>query len=87
MRIRFLIGTNTLGTINILQSLRHKKKCIAVLVTSDKSYKNFEIKRIYRKRHIGGDDPYSASKASAELAINSYFKSYFFKHSKMRLAV
>ena len=37
--------TNTLGTINILQSLRHlKKKCIAVLVTSDKSYKNFEIK-------------------------------------------
>ena len=80
--------TNTLGTINILQSLRRlKKKCIASLVTSDKSYKNFEIKRGYTEKDIlGGDDPYSASKASAELAINSYFKSYFFKHSKIRLA-
>ena len=45
--------TNTLGTINILQSLRRlKKKCIAVLVTSDKSYKILKIKRGYTEKDI-----------------------------------
>ena len=47
-----------------------------------KSYKNKEIKRGYRENDIlGGFDPYSASKASAELIIDSYFES-FFKHKK-----
>ena len=38
--------TNTIGTLNILESLKKlKKKCIVILITSDKSYKNLEIKR------------------------------------------
>ena len=71
--------TNTIGTLNVLESLRGiKKKCIAVLITSDKSYKNLEIKRGYKESDIlGGKDPYSASKSSAELGIQSYINSFF----------
>ena len=71
--------TNTLGTLNVLESLRNlNKKCVAIMITSDKSYRNFEIQRGYVETDIlGGDDPYSASKASAEQAINSYVKSFF----------
>ena len=55
-----------------------KKKCVAVIVTSDKSYKNLEIKRGYKENDLlGGIDPYSSSKASAELIIQTYLKSYF----------
>ena len=85
-------SSNTLGTINILECLREiqfKKKCICVLITSDKSYKNIEIKKGYKEHdELGGKDPYSASKASAELAIKSYHQSFFHnKKSKIRLAV
>ena len=49
-----------------------------IIITSDKSYKNLEIKRGYTENDIlGGDDPYSASKASAELVIKLVFKIFF----------
>ena len=83
-------NTNTIGTLNVLESLRSfKKTCIAVIITSDKSYKNLEIKRGYKENDIlGGKDPYSASKASAELAIQSYINSYFsFKKNKVFIGV
>ena len=52
-----------------------------VLITSDKSYKNLELKRGYRENDIlGGVDPYSASKASAEIIIQSYF--HYFKKTE-----
>ena len=82
--------TNTLGTLNILESLREiKKKCIVVLITSDKSYKNLEIKRGYKENDIlGGKDPYSASKAAAELAIQSYISSFFpLRKTKVLIAI
>ena len=82
--------TNTIGTLNILQSLREiKKNCTAILITSDKSYKNLEIKRGYRENDIlGGVDPYSASKASAELAIQSYVHSFFpLKKTKVTIGI
>ena len=71
--------TNSLGTLNVLESLRNlKKKCVAVIITSDKSYKNLEIKRGYKEDDLlGGIDPYSSSKASAELIIQTYVKSFF----------
>ena len=71
--------TNSIGTMNILDSLRSiKRKCVVILITSDKSYKNLEIKRGYKETDLlGGIDPYSASKASAELIIQSYINSYF----------
>ena len=59
------------------------KKCTAVIITSDKVYKNFEIKKGYKETDkLGGYDPYSASKASAELIIQSYIKSYFLQKKK-----
>ena len=76
-------STNTIGTINLLDSLRQlKKKCVAVIITSDKCYENLEIKRGYHENdRLGGKDPYSASKASADIAIRSYISS-FFSHKK-----
>ena len=74
------IETNTIGTLNILESLRtiKKKECIAVIITSDKVYNNIEIKRGYLEDDaLGGKDPYSSSKASAELIIKSYIESFF----------
>ena len=42
--------TNSIGTLNVLETLRFfKKKCTVVMITSDKSYKNLEIKRGYRE--------------------------------------
>ena len=56
-----------------------KKICSVVLVTSDKSYKNLELDRGYRETDIlGGYDPYSASKACAELIIQCYLFLFFF---------
>ena len=80
--------SNLVGTINILESLRdYKKKCIVVLITSDKSYKNIEIKRGYKEDdRLGGTDPYSASKGATEIAIQSYIRS-FFKDDRIRIAV
>ena len=81
--------TNFNGTLNLLEVLRLSKfKCISVIITSDKSYKNLEIKRGYTENDIlGGDDPYSASKASAELIINSYFKSFLKNKKNLRIAI
>jgi len=81
--------TNFNGTLNLLEVLRLSKfKCISVIITSDKSYKNLEIKRGYSENDIlGGDDPYSASKASAEFVINSYFKSFLKNKKNLRIAI
>ena len=74
-------STNTIGTLNVLESLKLiKKKIYVVIITSDKSYKNIEISRGYRENDsLGGKDPYSASKGAAEFAIQSYINSFFSK--------
>ena len=71
--------SNLLGTINVLEAIKElKKETIVVLITSDKVYKNLEIKRGYKENDIlGGLDPYGASKSAAEIAIKSYIKSFF----------
>ena len=56
------------------------------MITSDKVYENFEWVYGYRENDkLGGKDPYSASKASAEIAINSYYNS-FLKNSPFLIA-
>jgi len=77
--------TNVLGTINVLESLKKlKKKSVAVMITSDKCYENVEWVWGYRENdNLGGNDPYSASKSAAEIAIHSYVKSFFPKDSSL----
>ena len=81
--------TNTIGTINILQILKSIKfNVVTVFITSDKVYKNLELNRAYCENDILGDhDPYSASKASADLAIQSYFKSFLKKNKNIKIAI
>ncbi len=83
------IETNVIGTLNLLLALTElKKKCSVVLITSDKCYKNIEVKRGYKENDkLGGDDFYSSSKASAELVINSFYKSFIKdRNNNLRIA-
>ena len=81
--------TNTLGTINILESLKdYNKKVTVVIITSDKVYKNLEISRGYKEDDsLGNIDPYSASKASADLAAQSYIKSFLVKNKNIKISI
>lgn len=83
------INTNTNGTCNLLEALRkYNNPCNVVLITSDKVYKNKEWIWGYRENdRLGGVDPYSASKAMAEIAIQSYLKTYNFLENKIRISV
>jgi len=82
------ISTNVMGLNNLLDALRNlKKKCAAVLITSDKCYDNIEIERGYHEEDIlGGKDPYSASKGAAELVFKGYYHSFFKNQSDIRIA-
>lgn len=70
---------NAIGTANVLDAVRLlDKKCDVVLITTDKVYHNKEWIYPYRENdRLGGYDPYSASKACAELVIDSYRNSFF----------
>ncbi|MEC9347465.1 MAG: CDP-glucose 4,6-dehydratase [Pseudomonadota bacterium] len=71
--------TNVMGTANLLQACRGLEDLRAVIcVTTDKVYENHEWVWPYRETDaLGGKDPYSASKAAAELVALSYRRSYF----------
>jgi CDP-glucose 4,6-dehydratase len=71
--------TNIVGSVNILECIRnHRSVIAAVMITSDKCYQNVEWVWGYRENdRLGGGDPYSASKACAEVASHSYMNSYF----------
>ncbi len=71
-------ATNVQGTVNVLDALRPLDSVRAVVaITTDKVYKNLEQPYPYRETDaLGGHDPYSASKAAAEIVIASYRDSY-----------
>lgn len=71
--------TNVIGSLNVLESVRASgRPCCLIMVTSDKCYENTGQVWGYRENdHLGGHDPYSASKAAAEIAISSYQRSFF----------
>ena len=80
--------TNLGGTVNVLECIRQSKSVkAAVIITSDKCYQNVEWVWGYRENdRLGGDDPYSASKACAEIATNAYIKSFFSKNDCPRVS-
>lgn len=71
--------TNLLGTIDVLEIIRSESSVKAgVFITSDKCYENVEWDYGYRETDLlGGKDPYSASKACAEIAFSAYYRSFF----------
>jgi CDP-glucose 4,6-dehydratase len=72
-------AVNVLGTAHVLDAVKKlKKPCAVILITTDKVYENKEWVYPYRENdRLGGSDPYSASKACAELVISSYSRSFF----------
>ena len=82
------LETNVMGTINVLEALRslaststlelQQSPVTAIIVTTDKCYENHESGRVYEESDpLGGHDPYSSSKAMAEIATAAYRNSYF----------
>lgn len=80
--------TNVGGAVNVLEAVRRAEGlCALVFITSDKCYKNKEWIWGYRENdELGGKDPYSASKAAAELLFASYAASYFDGRAKFGAA-
>jgi CDP-glucose 4,6-dehydratase len=72
-------SVNVVGTVTLLEAVRSAESVRAVIaVTSDKCYENREWAWGYRENDaLGGHDPYSASKAAAELAVAAMRRSFF----------
>lgn len=72
-------STNVMGTVHLLEAVRACPSVKAVVViTTDKCYENREWAWGYRENDtLGGNDPYSASKAATELVVQSYRRSFF----------
>lgn len=75
-------AVNAIGTANILECCRSiNKKCAVVCITTDKVYENDELGIPFEEDDkLGGYDPYSSSKAMAEIAVQSYRRSFFFSN-------
>jgi CDP-glucose 4,6-dehydratase len=71
--------TNVLGTVHVLEAVRRCPSVRSVVVvTTDKCYENHEWPWAYRENDgLGGHDPYSSSKACAEIATAAYRRSFF----------
>jgi CDP-glucose 4,6-dehydratase len=72
-------ATNVMGTAHVLEAVRNCPSIRAVVVvTTDKCYENHETGQAYRESDpLGGHDPYSSSKACAEIVAAAYRQSYF----------
>jgi CDP-glucose 4,6-dehydratase len=79
--------TNIMGMVNLLECVRTRPSiAVAVVITSDKAYRNVEWCWGYRETDaLGGHDPYSGSKSCADLVAQSYFHS-FLRHTPIRMA-
>jgi CDP-glucose 4,6-dehydratase len=76
---KLTLDTNAGGTVNLLEAIRETSSVRALVsITTDKVYENMEWLWGYRESdRLGGHDPYSASKAMAEMAIAAYRHSFF----------
>lgn len=85
---KLTLDINVGGSVNVLESVRACGTArVLIYVTSDKCYRNVETRQGYRETdELGGYDPYSASKACAELVFDAYRKSYFHVDGGVRAA-
>jgi CDP-glucose 4,6-dehydratase len=77
-----------MGSVNLLDAVRRCESVRSlVYITSDKCYENVEWVWGYRETdRLGGQDPYSASKAAAEVVFSAYARSYFVSRSELGAA-
>lgn len=70
---------NAQGTVHVLEAIRSMKHpCVGLMITTDKVYENPERGQAFKEDDkLGGHDPYSASKAAAEIVVESYRRSFF----------
>jgi CDP-glucose 4,6-dehydratase len=81
-------ATNVMGTVHVLEAVRQapEVRCL-VVITSDKCYENDGRTQGYREGdRLGGHDPYSDSKACAELVTDAYRRSFFSGRDATRIA-
>lgn len=73
------LSTNVMGTVNLMEALREAENLdVALIITSDKVYQNTDDGVAFDEdAPLGGDDPYSASKACQEMVTHSWAKSFF----------
>jgi CDP-glucose 4,6-dehydratase len=85
---KLTFDTNITGSLNVLEATRNTTSVKSLIyVTSDKCYKNKEWIWGYRENdELGGHDPYSASKAAAEIVFSSYNDSFFSKKKSIGVA-
>ncbi len=84
----YTFETNVIGTINLLEACKKLKKLKSIIVvTSDKCYKNFSIKKkIFKESdQLGANDPYSTSKAAQELVVDTY-REYILKNQNFLIS-
>ena len=75
----YTFSVNVMGTSNVLEAVRSLTGfCAVIIITTDKVYENIEQHYHYKETdRLGGYDPYSASKACAEIVTGSYRNSFF----------
>lgn len=73
------IRTNVMGTANLLDACRKiGRRCVVISVTTDKVYSNENLGQVFREQDpLGGKDPYSASKAAADIISQAFEEAYF----------
>ena len=81
-------NTNVMGTIHVLEAVRKlESPCAVVAITTDKVYENNDAGRAFAETDpLGGHDPYSSSKAGAEIAIQAWRRSFFGTTNPVALA-
>jgi len=82
------ISTNVMGTANLLEACRQtSQRCVFISVTTDKVYSNENLGQVFGEQDsLGGKDPYSASKAAADI-ISQMFDSAYFNNREISVGV
>ena len=77
---------NFMGTLNLMECIKRLNIKRSLIITTDKVYKNNHVRNFFIEDDpLGGNDPYSASKASVEMLVNSYAKSFFGSNKKIHI--
>ena len=78
---------NFMGTLNLIECIKKLNIKRSLIVTTDKVYKNNNKKNFFIENdQLGGEDPYSASKACVEIMTNSFVKSFFISTQNIHIA-